>query len=90
MSGTFVSLLIVESILTGAAILMFVYARVLDMKEEDRLILDDAEAHLAKDQASIRRKATLLNRYMKLIGVAWSLLAVVIAGMWVVQGLSLL
>jgi hypothetical protein len=90
MSGTFMSLLIVEIILTGAAILMFVYARVLDMKEEDRLILNDAEAHLARNQAGIRHKANVLSRYMKFIGVAWCVLGVVIAGMWVVEGLSLL
>jgi hypothetical protein len=90
MSGTFLSLLVVEAVLTGAAVLLFVYARVLDMKEEDRLILDDAEAHLARGQESIRQKAKTLNRYMKFVGVAWSVLAVVIAGIWVVQGLSLI
>ena len=90
MGGTFMSLLVVEAILTGAAVLMFAYARVLDMKEEDRLVLDEAESHLAREQEKIRSKAKVLNRYMKFIGAAWCVLAVVIAGIWVVQGLSLI
>jgi hypothetical protein len=90
MNAAFTSLLIVESILTGAAVLMFVYARVLDMREEDRLILDEAETHLARDQAKIRHKADVVNRYMKLVGVAWCVLGAALAGIWVVQGLSLL
>ena len=90
MSGTFTGLLIVEAVLTGAAILMFVYRGVLDLKEEDHLILGEAEAHLARDQASIRQKATALSRYMKVVGVAWCLLAVVLLGLWVVEGLNLI
>jgi hypothetical protein len=89
MGGTFTSLLVVEAILTGAAVLMFVYARVLDMKEGDGLILDEAESHLARDQESIRHKAKAVNRYFKVVGAAWGALAVVIAGLWVVQGLQL-
>ena len=46
MNGTFMSLLVVEAVLTGAAVLMFLYRGMLDMKEEDHLILDNAEAHL--------------------------------------------
>jgi len=89
MSGTFVSLVVVEAVLTGAAILMFLYRGVLDMKEEDHLILDNAEAHLARDQDSIRKKVTVLSRYLKMIGVAWGVLLIAIFGLWVGQGLGL-
>jgi len=90
MSGTFTSLVIVESVLTAAAILMVVYRSMLDMKEEDHLILDDAESHLAREQKTIRSKATTLGRYLKVIGVAWGVLAVVIFGLWIVEGLNLI
>ena len=90
MTGTFTSLLVVEIVLTAAAVLMFVYRGVLDLKEEDHLILDDAESHLARGQASIRHKATALGRYLKFVGIAWGVLAVVIFGLWVVQGLGLI
>ena len=90
MSGSFMSLLIVESVLTTAVVLMLVYRSMLDMKEEDHIILDDAESHLARDQAAIRKKVTVLSKYLKFAGVAWSVLLVVILSMWVVQRLNLL
>ena len=49
MNGTFASLLVVEGILTAAAVLMFLYRGMLDMIEEDHIILDSAEAHLVRD-----------------------------------------
>jgi len=90
MNGTFMSLVIVEAVLTGAAILMFLYRGALDMKEEDHIILDNAEAHLARDQASIRKKLTVLTRYLKIVSVAWAVLAVAIFGLWMGQGLGLI
>jgi hypothetical protein len=69
---------------------MFLYRGILDMKEEDHLILDNAEAHLAREQDSIRHKATVINRYLKLVGIAWSILLVVIFGVWLGQGLGML
>ena len=39
MSGTFMSLLVLEAGLTAAAVLMFLYRGMLDMKEEDHIIL---------------------------------------------------
>ena len=83
MSETIMSLLIVESVLTAAAIVMFLYRGMLDMKEEDHIILDSAEAHLAREQDSIRRKVDTLSRYIKVVGIVWSVLLVVLFGLWV-------
>ena len=60
------------------------------MKEEDHIILDNAEAHLAREQASIRKKLTVLTRYLKIVSVAWAVLAVAIFGLWMGQGLGLI
>ncbi len=90
MSGTLMTLVIVESVLTGAAVVMFLYRGMLDMKEEDHIILDTAEAHLAREQDSIRRKVTILTKYIRVVGVAWSVLLVAMFGLWVAQGLNLI
>jgi hypothetical protein len=90
MNGTFMSLLVVEAVLTGAAILMFLYRGMLDMKEEDHLILDNAEAHLAREQADIRRKVTVISRYLKFVTIAWAVVLVAIFGVWVGQGLGMI
>jgi hypothetical protein len=90
MNGTFTSLLILESVVTAMAVVMFLYRGMLDMKEEDHIILDDAENHLAREQASIRHKVTVVSRYIKVLGVTWSVLLVVIFSVWLVKGLNLL
>ena len=90
MSGTFTSLLVLESVLTAAAVVMFLYRGMLDMKEEDHLILDEAESHLAREQVHIRQRVTALSKYLKVVGLAWSVLLVVIVGVWVAQGLNML
>ena len=90
MNGTFMSLVVVEAIVTGFAVVMFLYRGMLDMKEEDHLILDSAEAHLARDQASIRHKVDTVSKYLKLVGVIWAVLLVAIFGVWMGQGLGLI
>jgi hypothetical protein len=89
MNGAFSGLLVVEVVLTAAAVLMVLYRSMLDMKEEDHIILDNAESHLAREQDAIRRKTTVLSKYIKLVSLAWGVLAVVIFGLWVVEGLKL-
>ena len=90
MNGAFTSLLIVEIVLSACALAMFLWRGFLDMKEEDQLILSDAERHLVKEQASIRQRVTVLSKYIRVVSVAWGLLAVVILGIWVVEGLQLI
>jgi hypothetical protein len=90
MGGTFMSLVVLEAVLTAAAVLMFLYRGMLDMKEEDHIILDNAEAHLAREQDSIRRKVTSISRYLKVIGITWGVLLLAIFGLWLAQGLNLI
>ena len=90
MGGTFMSLVVLEVVLTAAVVLMFLYRGMLDMKEEDHIILDNAEAHLAREQDSIRRRVTSLSRYLKVIGIAWGVLLFAIVGLWIAQGLNII
>jgi hypothetical protein len=90
MNGTLVSLLVVEAIVTGAAVVMFLYRGMLDMKEEDHIIIDAAEAHLAREQVAIRHKVDVVSKYLRMVGVLWSILLLVIFGLWVGQGLGMI
>ena len=90
MGGTFMSLLVLEAVLTAGVVVMFLYRGMLDMKEEDHIILNNAEAHLAREQDSIRRRVTTLSRYLKVVGVVWSVLLVAIFGLWMAQGLGMI
>jgi hypothetical protein len=89
MNGTFLSLVVAEAVVTGAAILMFLYRGVLDMKEEDHIILDSAEAHLAREQATIRHRVDVLSKYIKIVAVVWAVLLLAILVAWLDKGLGL-
>jgi hypothetical protein len=90
MGGTFMSLVVLEVVLTAAVVLMFLYRGMLDMKEEDHIILNNAEAHLAREQDSIRRRVTSLSRYLKVIGIAWGVLLFAIVSLWIAEGLNII
>jgi len=90
MTGTFMSLVVFEAVLTGAAIVMFLYRGILDMKEEDHIILDKAEAHLAREQDQIRHKVDVISRYLRVVAVLWTVGLIAMLGVWVGQGLGVL
>ena len=90
MKGTFTSLLVVEIAITAAFVVMWLWRSFLDMQEDDHLMLDEAEAHLQRDQAAIRSRVDSLSRYIKVAGAAWGLLAVVIVAGWVALELHLI
>jgi len=90
MAGTLTNLLFVEIAVTIVAIGILIWRSFMDMKEDDHLVLDEAEAHLEREQAVIRQKVNKLTKYLHVVGVVWSVLAVVLAGLFVVHGLSLI
>ena len=90
MAGTLTNLLFVEIAVTIVAIGILIWRSFMDMKEDDHLVLDEAEAHLEREQAVIRQKVNKLTMYLHVVGVVWSVLAVVLAGLFVVHGLSLI
>ena len=90
MNGTFTSLVVAEAVLTAAAVVMFLYRGMLDMREEDHIVLDSAEAHLVREQAQIRHKVDVVSRYLKMVGIVWLVLLLVIFAVWMAQGLGML
>ena len=90
MTGALWNLLFVEIAITAVVAVMYLWRSFLDMKEDDHLILDLAEAHLDREQVVIRKKVTMLTRYIHVTGVVWGVVGVVLLGLWVAQGLSLL
>jgi len=61
------------------------------MLQECRLLgLSSTETHVELEQAVIRQKVNMLTKYLHVVAVVCSVLAVVIAGLFVVHGLSLI
>ena len=81
-------LLVVWAGLTAILVVLLIYRSTLAMHEEDQLFLDDAESHIRDEQVEIHKKVDKVTPAVRLLGAASGLLIVVIAGLWVYQGLS--
>ncbi|HET9942718.1 MAG TPA: hypothetical protein VFR05_05220 [Terriglobia bacterium] len=90
MSGTVTVLLAVEIALTALVLVMWMWRGFLDMKEDDHLLLSEAESHLQREQAAIRARVSSLTRYIKVFAVMWVMLAVGTLGTWIVSELKLI
>jgi len=90
MSGTLGMLLVVEAVLTILTVVAWIWRGFLDMKEDDHLVLDEAEEHLQREQALIRARVGSLTTFLKVSTVVWVLMALVIGGTWVVTELRLI
>ena len=81
-------LLIVWGVLTTILLVLLIYRSTLTMREDDQLFLDEAESHMEKEQAEVMSRVNKLNPFVRAFGAASGLLILVIAGMWVYQGLT--
>jgi len=81
-------LLVVWGVLTAALVILLIYRSTLTMHEDDQLFLDEAEAHMEKEQAEIMHKVERLNPVVRWLGATSGLLILAIAGLAIYQGLT--
>ncbi len=74
--------------LTVVLIILLIYRSTLTMQEDDQLFLDDADAHMAKDQLEVMTKVNRITPVVKILGGASGVMFLVLAGMFIYQGLS--
>jgi hypothetical protein len=81
-------LLVVWAVLTALLIILLIYRSTLSMHEEEQLYLDEAESHMAKEQEEIHARMGKMVWPVRVLGAASGMLILVIAGIWVWEGLS--
>jgi Tfp pilus assembly protein PilN len=81
-------LLVFWGIVTTLFIGMLIYRSILSNREEDQLFLDQAEEHMAREQREIIARLIRLSRPITALGVLSGSLLVVIAGLWIWEGLK--
>jgi hypothetical protein len=81
-------MLTVWGILTAVLVILLIYRSTLTMQEDDQLFLDDTKSQMELDQQELIAKVNKLNPFVKVLGAASGLMFLVIAGMFIYQGLN--
>jgi hypothetical protein len=85
------SLIIVLSVFGAVTLCWLVllgYRTMVGRNEETDLIIDKAEAHLAKEQHDIGEKVEKLDKPIKVLGITAGVLGIISVGLWLWEGFS--
>jgi len=88
MSSVLTMLLVVWAVLTALLIVLLIYRSTLSMHEEEQLFLDETEAHMAREQEENHARMARTTMPMRVLSAASGVLILVMAGMWVWEGLG--
>jgi hypothetical protein len=80
-------LLVTWGIVTGVLILLLIYRSILSSKEEDQIFLDKAGDHMAQEQRELLSRLMRLSKPITLLGVLSGAMLLMIAGLWIWEGL---
>jgi hypothetical protein len=81
-------LLIAWGGLTVILIILLIYRSTLTMQEDDQLFLDESESHMALEQQEVMSKVNKITPVVKVLGAASGVMFLVIAGLFIYQGLN--
>jgi len=84
-----VGLLIAWGILTTILVVLMIYKSTLTMHEDDSIFLNETESQMEKDQVEILAKVNKITPILKVLGAISGLMILVIAGLFVYQGLMM-
>lgn len=79
-------LLTIWAVLTTALVVVLIYRTVLTMHEDNQLFLDNAEAHLEKEQQQLVVRMNLLRPFVTVLSASSGLLVLVMAALWLWRG----
>ena len=83
-----IGLAVVWGIFTVGLIILLIYRSTLTLHEEDSLYLDPANSHLQQEQTELLVKMNRLTVPVWVMGAGSGVLLLVLAGMFIYQGLN--
>jgi hypothetical protein len=87
-TGPILYVLIAWGIVTAIFMLLLIRRSVLASHEDDQIFLDAAQEHMAREQREIVAKINTLSRPLMTSGIVSGALLLVLAGMWLYNGLK--
>jgi hypothetical protein len=69
-------------------VILLIYRSTLTMHEDEALYLDDASAHMQKEQTELITKVNRLTIPVWVFGAGFGVFLLVLAGMFIYQGLN--
>jgi len=84
-----VGLLIAWGILTAILIILLIYKSTLSMHEDDSIFLHETESQMHKDQVEVLAKMKKITPIVKVLGAVSGVMILVIAGLFLYQGLMM-
>jgi hypothetical protein len=88
LTGPILYLLIAWGIVTAVFLMLLIWRSLLESHEDDQIFLDSAQDHMAREQRELVSKINTLSRPIMTSGIAAGGLLLVIAGLWLYQGLK--
>ena len=88
LSGPLLYILVAWGLVTIVFMLLLIRRSVLSSHEDDQIFLDASEAHIAKEQQELIAKINTLSRPLLTSGIVSGLLLLVLAGLWLYNGLK--
>ncbi len=85
--GPILYLLIAWGVVTAIFLALLIWRSLLASHEDDQIFLDAATDHIAREQRELVARITALSRPIATTGIAAGALLLLIAGMFVYQGL---
>ena len=87
-TGPILYVLIAWGIVTAVFMLLLIRRSVLASHEDDQIFLDAAQEHMAREQREIVAKINALSRPLMTSGIASGALLLILACLWLYNGLK--
>lgn len=87
-TGPILYVLIAWGVVTSIFLLLLIWRAVLSSHEDDQIFLDASEEHMAREQRELVARINKFSRPLLTSGIVSGALLLVLAGMWLYNGLK--